>query len=91
MKVKAKITLIPTEKGGREKPIDVVFKPSFCVGRVLEDCHVALMGKKQLRPGETADAEIVIKGKPALKKEMEFSLLEGVRKVATGKIDRIIA
>lgn len=91
MKLKAKIQLTPTEKGGREKPIDVYYKPSFSIGNGITDCQVMLLGKQRLAPGGSSEVEITIPGKPRLRKDMEFDLIEGMRKVATGRIERIIA
>jgi translation elongation factor EF-Tu-like GTPase len=90
MKLKAKISLTPTEKGGREKPIDTVYKPTFSVGAVVAECVVRIQGKTQLKPGESGKAEIVFNRPPGpIKKDMQFLLYEGLREVATGTVEAV--
>jgi translation elongation factor EF-Tu-like GTPase len=90
MKLKGEITLKATPDGGRSKPIDTIYKPTFSIGNVVADCQVLLLGKKQLKPGERGEVEIVFRNSPGpLKKDMEFTLLEGQRTTATGTVKSV--
>jgi translation elongation factor EF-Tu-like GTPase len=93
--IKVEITVIPTSSGGRKNPFSNGFRPEFNYDGV--NCIVALStteGVEWVYPGETVLAYIVFTnphrhvGK--IYPGKEFTLNEGDRVIANGKIVEIL-
>ena len=90
----AKISLLPTEMGGRKKPVFTGYKPSFSFNSLQHySGEIHLLRKQQLRPGGSAIA--VIKLLPArtirktLKPNDAFTITEGSKTVGSGIIEKV--
>ena len=90
----ALLTLLPTEKGGRQKPVYTGYKPSFAFNTVMQfSGEIELLKKEVLSPGEFADVRIRMMPsshiRQSLKQGDTFSILEGNRIVDTGIIREV--
>jgi len=92
--IAALLTLLPTEKGGRQKPVYTGYKPSFAFNTVMQfSGEIELLTKEELSPGELADVRIRMMPsshiRQSLKQGDTFSILEGNKIVGTGIIREI--
>ena len=92
--VEAEITFLTTEEGGRKSFILSGYRPQFFYGG--ED-HVAIqefLGKERVYPGESVTVHVYLLHPELLYRSMNqgdsFSLREGMRVVAKGRITRIL-
>lgn len=90
----AKISLLPTEMGGRKKPVFTGYKPSFSFNSLQHySGEIRLVRKRSLKPGDSAIA--VIKLLPArtirktLKPNDAFIITEGNKTVGSGIIEKV--
>lgn len=90
----ALLSLLPTENGGRKKPIYDNFRPSFSFNSANHvSGSVSFPETVELRPGSTAEA--VVKILPSrhvrqhLKSGDSFTILEGSKIIGTGVIQNV--
>lgn len=88
------ITLIPTENGGRKKPVYNGYKPSFSFNTQKHYCgEIELLDSEELLPGHSA--MVLIKLLPAthirhnIEKGDAFTILEGNKIIGTGVIKKV--
>ncbi len=89
----AKISLLPTELGGRKKPIQTGYKPAFAFNSSNHySGEIRLVGRKELNPGDSGS--VVIRLLPArtirktLKANDAFIIAEGSKTIGTGIIEK---
>lgn len=92
--LKVKISLLPTEMGGRKKPVFTGYKPSFSFNSIQHfSGEIHLVRKKVLNPGDSGTA--VIKLLPArnirknLKPNDAFTITEGNKTIGSGIIEKV--
>lgn len=88
------LSLIPTELGGRKRPVFNNYRPSFAFNTINHfSGEISFTNMDELKPGNTAD--IFVKLLPSryvshkLKSGDSFSILEGNKVVGTGVIQEI--
>src|SRR5688572_18389246 len=89
----AKIALYSTENGGRKKPVQSGYRPSFSFNSLKHySGEIQLLDKIELRPGESS--LVTIKLLPArtirktLKKNDAFTITEGNKVIGSGVIEQ---
>ena len=92
--VKARLTLLPTESGGRRSPISSGYRPQFRYLGCDNDVSVELLIVESLDPGISADVYLTF-FRPELQlhrltTDTEFELAEGERSVARGTIIEVL-
>jgi translation elongation factor EF-Tu-like GTPase len=92
--LKAKISLLPTEMGGRKKPIATGYKLSFTFNSIKHFTgEIQLLRIKQLQPGDSGMAVIKLLPARHLRKNLKpndtFSITEGNKTVGTGIIEEV--
>lgn len=90
----ALITLIPTEKGGRKKPVYNGYKPSFAFNTQKHFCgEIELLDLSELWPGDSTMALIKLLPATHIRHNIEkgdaFTILEGNKIVGTGVIKKV--
>lgn len=90
----AKISLLPTEMGGRKKPVFTGYKPSFSFNSLQHySGEIRLLRKQQLRPGGSAIAVIKLLPARTLRKTLKpndaFTITEGSKTVGSGIIEKV--
>lgn len=90
----AKITLFPTDKGGRKRPVYSGYKPSFGFNTEKHySGEIELLGKNELNPGETSDVFIRLLPAKNIRKNLKhndaFTITEGNKTVGAGVIDKV--
>jgi translation elongation factor EF-Tu-like GTPase len=92
--VEAELTFLTTEEGGRQSFVLSGYRPQFFYGG--ED-HVAIqefLGKERVYPGESVTIHVHLLHPELLYRRMRlgdsFTLREGLRVVAKGRITRIL-
>jgi len=92
--ISAKISLLPTELGGRKKSILTGYKPAFAFNTSNHySGEIRLVGRKELRPGDSAS--VVIRLLPArtirktLKPNDAFIIAEGSKTIGSGIIEKV--
>ena len=90
----ALLTLLPTEKGGRQKPVYTGYKPSFAFNTIMQfSGEIELLKKEELSPGDFAEVRIRMMPsshiRQSLKEGDTFSILEGNKIVGTGIIREV--
>ena len=92
-KLSARITLYPSEMGGRIKPVYSGYRPSFVFNsKIHYSGEIDLLGKDELKPGETSKA--LVRLLPAqtlktLKPNKSFTISEGNKIIGTGLIESV--
>ena len=91
--VKAILTLLRTEEGGRKTAIASGYRPSFYIGDLQADGAIELLGVDQQVPGETMSVRIRFLhpenfGK-ALLVGVDFEAREGTKRIGSGKITEV--
>ena len=88
------VSLFPTEKGGRKRPVTNRYRPSFSFHTLQQfSGEISFSGNQEVQPGETTDA--IVKLLPSrhirqnLKSGDAFSILEGDKIVGTGFIQKV--
>lgn len=89
--LKAFITLLPTEKGGRKKSVFSGYKPSLVFNTHKSySAEIYLIDKTELEPGETSMAFIKLLPARTIRKNLHindsFTLVEGNKAVGNGMI-----
>ncbi len=90
---KAKITLYPSELGGRLKPVYTGYRPSFVFNSKKHySGEIRLIDKEILMPGESSKVNIRLL--PArtiriLKPNDAFTISEGNKTIGTGVIEKV--
>ena len=89
----ARIVLLPTDMGGRKKPVASGYKPSFVFNSLKHFAgEIHLVRRKELQPGETGVEVIKLLPARNLRKNLKpndtFSISEGNKNVVTGIIDK---
>lgn len=90
----ATITLLPSENGGRRKPVFNGYRPSFAFNTLQHySGEIRLIGRTQLNPGETTRAKIKLLPAKTIRKNIRaadsFTINEGGRVVGTGGIQKV--
>jgi len=90
----ALLSLFPTEKGGRKRPVYSHYRPSFSFNTKMHFCgEISFLNKEEVLPGETVVASVKLL--PArhirsnLKRGDAFAILEGNNIVGSGVIQSI--
>lgn len=88
------LTLLPTEAGGRKKPVFSHYRPSFSFNtKQFFSGEVVFVNVAELRPGETTMAEIKLLPSRHIRHNLKsgdtFAISEGNKIVGTGVIRRI--
>jgi len=88
----AKITLFPTDKGGRKRPVYSGYKPLFSFNTEKHYCgEVELLDKSELNPGETSNVFIKLLPAKSIRKNLKrndaFTITEGNKTIGTGVIE----
>lgn len=93
--LQAKISMFPTEMGGRKSPVATGYRPAFSFGSSEHFSGVIrLLKSKELKPGDTG--KVIIKLLPArhlrhnLKPNDSFTLTEGSKTVGSGIIEKVM-
>jgi translation elongation factor EF-Tu-like GTPase len=97
IKVRATITFVPTEKGGRTGPAKSGYRPNHNFGAptdtLMQIGKVEFEGRQEVFPGETATALVTFLGNPDLAAQVhigrEWRLQEGLRLVANAKVTEV--
>jgi translation elongation factor EF-Tu-like GTPase len=92
--LRAKISLLPTEMGGRKKPVANGYKPSFAFNSSQHfSGEIRLVRKKILNPGDSAVAVIKLLPARNLRKNLKpndaFTITEGNKTVGSGIIEKV--
>lgn len=83
----ASIALLPSGEGGRKTPVFDGYRPMLVAWTASVTATVALpAGRESLAPGEQAEVTITLQSPLPLELGTTFSLREGGRTVATGKV-----
>lgn len=90
----ARITLFPTDKGGRKRPVYSGYKPSFAFNTEKHySGEIELLDKKELNPGETSDVFIKLLPAKSIRKNLKhndsFTITEGNRTIGAGVIEKV--
>lgn len=90
----ATFSLFPTENGGRKNPVYNYYKPSFSFNSANQvSGEVSFPELEELSPGDTTTAYIKLLPskhiRQNLKKGDSFTILEGLKIVGAGVIQRI--
>ncbi len=90
----ALISLLPTEAGGRKKPVYNHYRPSFSFNTVNQiSGEVSFLGQDELKPGGTTKAVIKLLPSKHIRQNLKsgdaFTILEGEKIVGTGVIQQI--
>lgn len=90
----AKITLFPTEEGGRKRPVYSGYKPSFAFNtKKFYAGEIELLDKTELHPGETTNAFIKLLPAKTIRKTLKandaFVIAEGRKTIGTGVIQKV--
>jgi elongation factor Tu len=93
-KFRAKITLYSTNMGGRKTPVYSGYKPSFGFNTAIHySGQIQLIGKNELRPGQSSFANIHLLSARTLRKNLKhndsFIITEGNKTIGTGVIEEI--
>jgi translation elongation factor EF-Tu-like GTPase len=91
----AKITMLPTAKGGRKKSIFSGYRPSFVFNTQKHYCgEIELIDREELQPGESTLVEIHLFPAHTIRKNLDidtaFTLVEGNKTVGQGVVEKII-
>jgi elongation factor Tu len=93
-KFTAILTLLPTENGGRRKPVYDHYRPSFSFSSKNHiSGEISFPDNEFLEPGSTASADILLPSRHIrqnLKSGDSFTILEGNKLVGTGVIKVIV-
>ena len=92
--IKARLTLLPTENGGRRSPVFSGYRPQFRYLGRDNDVSIDLLNRESLCPGDTDDVYLTF-FRPELQLrriaiDTEFELAEGAKPVARGTITEVI-
>lgn len=93
-KLRAKISLFPTELGGRKKPVYNGYRPSLVFNTKQHySAEIYLIKTDELKPGKTALADINMLPARTLRRTLKdndaFTLNEGNKTIGTGIIESI--
>lgn len=90
----AKLSLFPTEQGGRKRPVYDHYRPSFSFNSVNHfSGEVSFPERKELKPGDTATALVKLLPSKHVSQNLKigdsFTVLEGNKVVGTGVIQQV--
>ena len=90
-KLTAKITLLPTELGGRKKSVTTGYRPSFSFNTLNHySGEIILLATSELKPGDSAQAQIRLLPARTIKKSLKpndtFAITEGSKTIGSGII-----
>lgn len=93
--LKARITLYPTELGGRKKPIYNGYKPSFVFSTKQHYTgQVKLIGVEELKPGDSARVKIDLLPARTIRRNLKandsFTITDGNKTVGSGTIESVM-
>ena len=93
-RLEAKISLLPTSLGGRKKPVYNGYRPSLIFNTKQHySAEIHLIGKDELKPGNTSLARINLLPARTLRKTLKendaFTLTEGNKTIGSGIIERV--
>ena len=93
VEIVARVYILKTEQGGRASPVFSGYRPNLCFDEIFTDCAVLLKDQERLSPGD--EGTIILRllhpenVRKYLKPNQQFSLNEGLRKIATGEILKV--
>jgi len=91
--VKAVLTLLRAEDGGRKTAIANGYRPSFYIGDLQTDGAIQLLGVDQQNPGETMSVRIRLLHPENFGKTLmvgvEFEAREGAKTIGRGRITEL--
>jgi elongation factor Tu len=92
--LKAVISLLPTDMGGRKKPVYSGYRPSLVFNtRQHYSAEIHLLDTDELQPGNTAIAFIKLLPARTLRKNLKvkdaFTLTEGNKTIGSGVIEKV--
>lgn len=96
LKLRAKLYLLPTARGGRQTPIkEGVYRPLFSLGPTSASCRIDKIDGGMLAPGGEAEVSMTLvqpdRFGAALRVGEQFDLLEGSRAVGRGVIQQLLS
>ena len=92
--IRAIITLLPTDQGGRKGPVRTGYRPSFAFNTEKYYCgEIRLIARKELQPGQTSKAFIRMLPAKTIRKNLKaadaFRITEGTKTVGIGVIEKV--
>ena len=88
-KFDANLSVISTEKGGRETPFFDGFSPHFYFGTDIKGKINLPKGKKFVNPGEVVDVTVSLTTSIAMDVGTKFSIREGGKTIANGVVTKV--
>ena len=88
-KFQADLSVIPTEEGGRGTPFYDGFSPKIYFKTDISGTINLPNGKEKVEPGENASVTITLEQSIAMDVGTEFSIREGGRTIANGKVTKV--
>jgi translation elongation factor EF-Tu-like GTPase len=90
----ALLSMLPTEQGGRKRPVYTHYRPSFSFSTVNQfSGEISFDDKQELRPGNTAIVDVKLLPSRHVPQKLKngdaFTILEGDKIVGTGVIQLI--
>lgn len=90
----AKISLLPTEMGGRKRPVATGYKPSFAFNSLQHfSGEVHLIETQELKPGDSGLAYIKLLPARNISKNLQphdaFTINEGNKTIGSGIIEKV--
>ncbi len=90
----ALVSLLPTENGGRKRPVYNHYRPSFSFNTANQfSGEIAFIGQEELKPGATAGIEVKLLPSRYVPQKLKggdsFTIMEGGKVVGTGVIQEI--
>lgn len=90
----AKISLLPTELGGRKKAVFTGYRPAFAFNSLNHYTgEIHLLDIEELRPGRSAKARIKLLPARTIRKSLKpndaFIILEGSKTIGSGIIEKV--
>lgn len=92
--IKAKITLLPTEMGGRKKSVYSGYRPSLLFStRQHYSGEITLLDSDELTPGNSARVKIDLLPAKTIRKNLKvndsFTMSEGNKPIGSGIIESV--
>jgi translation elongation factor EF-Tu-like GTPase len=90
----ALLSMLPTEQGGRKRPVYNHYRPAFSFNRVNQfSGEISFDDEQELRPGNTTTVEVKLLPSRHIPQRLKsgdaFTILEGDKIVGTGVIQHI--
>lgn len=90
----ALLSMLPTEQGGRKRPVYSHYRPAFSFSTVNQfSGEISFDDREELKPGSTATVEVKLLPSRHIPQKLKngdaFTILEGDKVVGTGVIQHI--